>query len=189
MMQQPESYSIEPLRPAHCQEVARLHISGISTGFISSLGLPFVTALYEAIAGMDASFGFVCRLDTRIVGFISFTSNVNTLFKFVVRHKSILFFRILLKRVFSLSVLKKIVETLRYPNTAKRRDLPDAELLSIAVASEGRGKGIARQLIDAGFEECRKRGIEKVKVLVAQQNSSANNLYQKVGFEDRKSVV
>jgi hypothetical protein len=35
---------------SHSSKIARLHISGNSTGFISSLGLDFVTALYEAIA-------------------------------------------------------------------------------------------------------------------------------------------
>jgi hypothetical protein len=30
--------------------VAALHIEGIKTGFISSLGIDFVTALYESIA-------------------------------------------------------------------------------------------------------------------------------------------
>ena len=34
----------------NCMDVARLHIQGIPTGFISSLGQKFVTALYESIA-------------------------------------------------------------------------------------------------------------------------------------------
>lgn len=38
--------------------VAALHIEGISTGFISSLGIDFVTALYEAIIQGTVSFGF-----------------------------------------------------------------------------------------------------------------------------------
>ena len=61
-------------------------------------------------------------------------------------------------------------------------DLPDAELLSIVVAEAGRGKGLASQLTQAGFEECKSRGITKVKVLVAADNAAANKLYQKCGF-------
>ncbi len=38
-------------------DVARLHTEGIPTGFISSLGLRFVTALYEVIAKDVGSFG------------------------------------------------------------------------------------------------------------------------------------
>jgi hypothetical protein len=39
-----------PVKRYGASSVAALHISGISTGFISSLGQEFVTALYEAIA-------------------------------------------------------------------------------------------------------------------------------------------
>jgi len=38
-------------------QLARLHIEGIKTGFISSLWQGFVTALYEAIAEDKNSFG------------------------------------------------------------------------------------------------------------------------------------
>jgi ribosomal protein S18 acetylase RimI-like enzyme len=39
------------------------------------------------------------------------------------------------------------------------------------------------QLMKTGFEECRRRRIEKVKVLVASENQAANKLYEKCGFE------
>lgn len=38
------------LQHQHTDQIAELHIEGISTGFISSLGIDFVTALYRAIA-------------------------------------------------------------------------------------------------------------------------------------------
>ncbi|MHC4635121.1 MAG: GNAT family N-acetyltransferase, partial [Planctomycetota bacterium] len=56
-------------------------------------------------------------------------------------------------------------------------------LLSIAVAPEARGRGIARQLVEAGLKECSEQGIDKVKVLVALQNEVANKLYLKCGFK------
>lgn len=47
------------LESKHAEQIATLHIKGINTGFISSLGIDFVTALYEAIAKNKSSFGFV----------------------------------------------------------------------------------------------------------------------------------
>jgi len=35
----------------HVGQIAKLHIEGITTGFIGSLGIDFVRALYETIAG------------------------------------------------------------------------------------------------------------------------------------------
>ena len=63
----------------HAPHVAELHISGISTGFISSLGIDFITALYEAIAGTKSSFGFVAEEDEKVLGFVAFTTNLNKL--------------------------------------------------------------------------------------------------------------
>ena len=62
-------------------------------------------------------------------------------------------------------------------------NLPSAELLSIVVAWQGQGKGVATQLMQAGLQECEKRGIDKVKVLVGDENERANKLYLKCGFE------
>jgi len=39
-----------PLQAIHAKPIAKLHIEGINEGFISSLGIDFVTSLYEAIA-------------------------------------------------------------------------------------------------------------------------------------------
>jgi len=45
-----DSIQIKPLKVKHCSVAGRFHIQEIKTGFISSLGIDFVTALYRAIA-------------------------------------------------------------------------------------------------------------------------------------------
>jgi len=42
---------------------------------------------------------------------------------------------------------------------------------------------VATQLVQAGLQECEKRGIDKIKVLVGAENEPANKLYLKCGFE------
>lgn len=164
-------------------QVACLHIQGIPTGFISSLGQEFVASLYEAIAEDKNSFGFVAVESDKVLGFVTFSTNLSRLYKYVASKKGFRFAFVLAKRMLSLRIIKKIWDNLFYPSKMKKMDLPDAELLSIAVASDGRGRGIAKQLVDAGFEECLKRGIDKVKVLVAADNEVANKLYKKCGFK------
>jgi len=61
--------------------------------------------------------------------------------------------------------------------------LPEAELLSIVVAEEHQGKGVGLALVKRGFEECARRKIEKVKVLVGAQKERANKLYLNCGFD------
>jgi ribosomal protein S18 acetylase RimI-like enzyme len=167
----------------YAARVARLHIQGISTGFISSLGVNFVTALYEAIAEDKNSFGFVAVENDKVLGFVAFSAALSRLYKYVAFKKGFKFIFVLAKKMLSLRVIKKVSDNIFYPSKMKKMNFPNAELLSIVIAPEGRGRGLAKQLVDAGFEECQRRGIDNVKVLVAADNEAANKLYKKCGFE------
>ena len=174
---------IEQLSKLYSSQVADLHIQGISTGFISSLGHDFVAALYKAVAEDENSFGFVASENGEVLGFVAFTTNLSKLYKYVALKKGLRFVFILARRMTSWKVLEKIWSNIFYPGKMKSLNLPDAELLSIVIAPQGRGKGLAIQLVERGFEECVKRGIDKVKVLVAAENEPANKLYLKCGFK------
>jgi ribosomal protein S18 acetylase RimI-like enzyme len=168
----------------HAVDVGALHIRGIKTGFISSLGSDFVISLYEAIAQDKSSFGFVAEETGRVLGFVTFTADLSKLYRSVILKRGVWFVFLLAGRMFSRErLLKKVFETLFYPSRIKKMDLPHAELLSIVVAEEARGKGVATELIKKGLEVCRVRGIAKVKVLVGASNEPANKLYQNCGFE------
>jgi ribosomal protein S18 acetylase RimI-like enzyme len=173
-----------PIKAEHAQAVAALHIQGIDKGFISSLGIKFVTALYEAIAQSSSSFGFTAEDDDgRVLGFVTFTTNLNRLYKTVVAKRGWRFAFLLAGKMFSLQRLKKVFETLFYPSRVEKMDLPSAELLSIAVDSQNHRAGLGTELIRKSFEQCRQKGLDRVKVLVAADNEPANRLYQKCGFE------
>ncbi|MHC4115473.1 MAG: GNAT family N-acetyltransferase [Planctomycetota bacterium] len=174
---------IEPLKEEYCSVAAKLHIRGISTGFISSLGPEFVTALYEAIVEDKSSFGLVAVENNKVLGFIAFSTNLSRLYQYAILKKGLKFAFILIPKMMSLQIIRKVWANLFYPKKMKLMNLPGAELLSIAVAPEARGRRIAKQLVVAGFQECSKRGIDKIKVLVAVQNEEANKLYLKCGFK------
>ncbi len=180
---------INPLLNMYAPPVALLHMQGIPTGFISSLGLDFVTALYEAIAESKSSFGLVACKGEEVVGFAAFTENINSLYKSILWKKGFKFAFLLGSRLFSWTRLKRIWETLVYPSRIQADDLPAAELLSIAVSPQARGRGIASQLIEAGIAECRKRGMDRVKVLVGANLQAANKLYLKCGFEKAGEIM
>ena len=62
--------AIISLLPEHAEQVAAVHIKCIDTGFISSLGIKFVTSMYEAIALSDSSFGYVAQQNNEVVGLL-----------------------------------------------------------------------------------------------------------------------
>ncbi len=167
----------------YARQVAALHIQCISTGFISSMGIDFVTSLYDAIVKSKSSLGVVAVRNEKVIGFVAFTTNLNKLYKSIIRRKGLKFALLLAGNVLSLRRIKKIFETLFYPARIKKMNLPSAELLSIAVAPEERRKGLAGQLIEKGLRLYRKTGVDKVKVLIGADNKAGNKLYLKTGFE------
>ncbi|MHC4151251.1 MAG: GNAT family N-acetyltransferase [Planctomycetota bacterium] len=178
-----EYKKFEDLTPEQALKFAKLHIEGIHTGFISSLGLDFVTELYKAIAESKTSFGFTIQEDEKVFGFITFTTNLSKLYKSVIARKGPLFALLLARKIYSLEKLKKVFQTLSYPKRIKKMDLPSAELLSILIIPEIRRQGLGSLLVRKGFERCLELGLKSVKVLVSVENTSANRLYQKCGFE------
>jgi len=171
------------LQVAHAGQVAALHIQCISTGFISSMGIDFVTSLYDAIVKSKSSLGVVAVRNGKVLGFAAFTTNLNKLYKSVVWRKGLKFALLLAGNMWSRKRVKKMFETLFYPARTKKMNLPPAELLSIVVGPEERGKGLAGKLIEKGFRHCRKTGVDKVKVLIGADNKAGNKLYLKSGFE------
>jgi ribosomal protein S18 acetylase RimI-like enzyme len=169
--------------PEHASDVAKLHISGITTGFISSLGANFVTALYQTISKSKYAFGFVAIENGEIVGFSCFTTNLNKFYKSVILKGGLKLMFIVAWKMFSFERIKKILETLFYPNRIKKMNLPSAEFLSMVVCEQARGKRLATRLMCSGFEECARQGIEKIKIFALVEIIGINKMYEKYGFE------
>jgi ribosomal protein S18 acetylase RimI-like enzyme len=174
---------ITALSPEHAEQVAKLHISGIYKGFISSLGTDFVTALYCAIAESKHSICMVAVKDNRVLGFAAFTTNLHDLYRSLIFKRGLKFFLILFRRMLSLGTVKKIFETLFYPARIKKMNLPEAEFLSMAIADEARGKGLATKLVRRGFDECAKLGVKELKIFARVDLQAINSMYKKLGFK------
>lgn len=172
-----------PLQAIHAKPIAKLHIEGINEGFISSLGIDVLTVLYEAIAKSEFGFGFVAQEDGKTVGFLAMTTNLGKLYKSIVLKNGLRFAFMLAGKMLSLGMLKKVFETLFYPSRVKKMSLPPAELLSVVIAQEQRGRGLAAQLLERAFEECANRGIQEIKVLVGAGMEPANRWYVNRGFK------
>jgi hypothetical protein len=94
------------LQVEYVHQVAALHIQCINTGFISSMGIDFVTYLYEAIVQSNSSFGFVAARNGKVLGFAAFTTNINTLYKSIVWRKGLKFALLLAGHMCSLKRVK-----------------------------------------------------------------------------------
>jgi ribosomal protein S18 acetylase RimI-like enzyme len=179
----PPAPPISQLTPADAAAVGEMHRSAIATSFLATLGRGFSKYLYRGVLCSPSAFGFACRADDgRLLGYIACTDSTSTLYKQSLSHHGLMMVIWLLPRIWRISVFRRLWETLRYPFEAGA-DLPEAEVLSIAVSPEVHGRGIGAKLIAAALAEFRRRGATRVKVAVWAGNTVAIKFYQHCGFQ------
>jgi ribosomal protein S18 acetylase RimI-like enzyme len=167
----------------HARQAARLHRDGIGTGFLSSLGLAFLRQLYIAIPRCEVGFGYAWEeADGEVLGFVACAESTGRLYKQALRKRGPWMALPLLRYLLRPSILRRMWHTWRYPSQVGD-DLPAAEILSIAVSSAARGKGVGKQLMQAALTEFARRGCTHAKVAVWAGNETANAFYQRCGFE------
>ena len=174
---------VKPMTTAHAKAAARLHRGRIPTGFLSKLGSLFLRQLYAAIPSSPSGFGFVWQDPSgEVLGFITCAESTGRLYKQSLKRRGLLMALPLVKFVLRPSFIKRMLETLRYPSEVSQ-ELPQAEVLSIAVARHAAGKGVGKALMSAALEGLTRRGIDNVKVACAAANDVANAFYRRCGFE------
>lgn len=167
-------------------EIARIHQEAIKKGFLSSLNTEFLCKFYEALIASKYSFCVAATQNSGIVGFVSGVTDMNAFYRYFFTHYFFVSTFIISPKVFNPSVLKKIIENIFYPK--KTKDLPSAELLTIAVKKEFQGKGVGGALLKKFIEEMKNRQTPIFKVLVGK-NLQAVGFYRKNGFEQIKEII
>lgn len=171
------------------REVARLHAACINQGFLSTLGLPFLELLYQAMDEADASVLIVEESGERVVGFVAGGMGMGAIYRQMLRHP----FRLLsalLPSICRPTRVMRMLDILRYGRDAagERMQLPEAELFSIAVAADARGKGVADRLYRALSAHFSERGVDAFKVTVGETLAPAHRFYKRMGAEFSRRV-
>lgn len=167
-----------------CQQIAEIHFSEIKYGFLNQLGKKFLSYFYMAMITSPNAFLVVAEEDDGVIGFISGCTNLNKFYKDFVKQYTFKSFLILLKKIFSFSIFKKVFEVMSYSKKEEKGEdsLPLAELLSIAISGSYQGQGIAQKLLEKFVLEMKTREIDKFRVIVGENLPQANKFYLKSGF-------
>lgn len=161
-----------------------MHAAGQPGTFLTSLGPAFLRTLYTAIPASPYGFGFAA-LDPasgEMIGVVAGSTNTSDLFRDIaVRQAWRIAPPIAIRLLRHPALLPKILQTLTYPAAEVH---PGAgELLFIGVRPALRSRGVGAQLYAALLEECRRRGIALLTVLVDASNEGANRFYRRHGFQ------
>lgn len=176
---------VREAKRADVPRVAALHAERISEGFLPTLGRPFLERLYRRVLASTDAFVLVAEDHDAVVGFAAGATDLGALYKrFVVRDGLIVGVRAAPRILRSLG---RVIETLRYPSA--EQDLPDAEILAVAVDVEAGGRGIGHALVDAATARLRELGATAVKVVTGADNEPALRLYRGCGYVARARLA
>ena len=167
-------------------EIAKIHKAEISKGFLSSLSDSFLETFYLSIIDSKEGFCIVSKDSGKVVGFVAGVFDINEFYSNFFKKYFLKSFFVLFKRFFSIHFLKKLFETLLYPR--KEKDLPKAELLTLAVKSQFQGRGIASQMFAKFAQEMKNKNVKYFKVLVGEGLAPAIKFYEKNGFKFVKNT-
>jgi glycosyltransferase involved in cell wall biosynthesis/ribosomal protein S18 acetylase RimI-like enzyme len=175
---------VRPARVGDAAAMARLHAGGMPDAFLPTLGQAFLTRLYRALVRDPQAVALVAEDVDGVVGFAAGVVSVGGFYRRFARRHGLGAALAAAPRLARPSVARRLLETLRYPAQAggSGAPLPDAELLSIAVAPGRRSGGTGRALADGLLRGLAERGAGEVKVVVGAANGGANRFYAKVGF-------
>ena len=162
-------------------ELARIHSSCIDLGFLSSLGLGFLSLLYEAIDADDNSHLILEKKEGSLIGFVAGGRGMKSIYrKLLIRLPRLLV--ALFPAMLHPRKVSKIIELLFF---AKKQNpvssSPEAELFSIAVIQSARGSGLAQKLYNALGERFFQDGESAFCIVVGENLSQAHRFYQKMG--------
>lgn len=168
--------------------LADLHVSAINKSFIAQLGTGFLKSLYTFLIRNEIV--LVERNDSKILGFITGSIRPDgMMIKFLILCPACLF-KLAVKSLKNLTLFQSIIEIFKVPEKAKssqseaeKINLPDTELLSIAVHPEFQHRQTGTRLIQAFETHLLQLGIRKYKVIAVDSMKVANNFFLKSDFK------
>lgn len=159
---------------------ASLHADQIAGGFLSFLGVGFLTRLYRRIPRSPGSFLLVAEAEGRVIGFVAGSGDVRGLYRSFLWHDG---------AAAALSVAGRLlrrwrlaVETLRHGSAEAGGKGEGVELLAIAVEPGHQGAGVGRALVGSFLDRVGQGPDPAAYVVVASDNAAAVGLYLRAGF-------
>lgn len=163
-------------QPNDSENIAIIHYNNFKNAFLCDLGINFLILLYNWILSSNSGFGFIVKNDNKIIGFVSGVYNSSGIISSFIKKNFLKAAPLLVLNCFKKPKnLKRIFETIFYP---KKSDIDiKAELLSIAVDDNYRGKGYSQELFRYFKEYLEKQDITVFKITVDKDNVAANKFY------------
>jgi GNAT superfamily N-acetyltransferase len=161
-------------------QIACLHMQQISSGFLTTLGRPFLVCLYEAMVTSPDAFVIAATRGDQLTGFICGSTNTRSVYRHFIRRKGLAAALAALPQVAAPRQIAHLWETWRYPMQVNV-NLPAAEVLNFCVAPSCLRQGIGRDLFGRLSDEFCRRQVNTIKIVTGIQQKSAQRFYESIG--------
>lgn len=168
---------IEKAKKNDAKDIARIHRETIKFGFLSTLGDDFLKNLYQFIISSNYSRCYICKNHNKSFGFICVSLNSKKTYSEFLKRNLSLAIVIFIKNVFSINRVSKIFDHLFY--NSKKKDLPNAELLSVAVVEEFKRKKIGSELFNHAMNYFKENNIKDFVITTGANNIESNEYFKK----------
>lgn len=184
------SFKQEKFTRQDISQVVGIHRQEIGQGFLSSLGDRTLNLIFSLsaqgesgvlITAMDPISGQIC-------GFVCGTTDTSAFYRDFLRRHLFTGTLQLAPKLLSPARLWRVMETLIYPTRKIDVDLPEAELLIIAVADTYKGRGVAQALFYELVKVFSEKRVPRFKVVAGASLARAQRFYQKLGPAKRASI-
>ena len=172
-------------------KVAALHKETINEGFLSKLGVGFLSTLYSF--RIKKELVLVYKEDNKVLGFVSCALSSQGIMKRFLFSSPGGILKLMLVILQNPKLIKSLLETWRAPllsasDTNSNKEIPETERLSISVSPLAQKGGIGTQLLQALEDELKKKGVFNYKVIAGEKLEGANKFYLKNGFVLTKQI-
>jgi len=174
-------------RPEDVPAIASMHSEGIRSAFIPALGERFMRLLYQDFLEDPGSVMVVADHDGRVVGFANGVLSMSAFYRRFLRRRGLRAFWVALPRLVRPRVIRKVMETLRYPSQVE--GLPEAEWVALVVDRGYRNRRLPDAMARFILGGLAGLGAREVKATMAGDNRPVHKFVHRLGFHKVMEVT
>jgi len=162
-------------------QIAKIHQDEIVEGFLSTLGVKFLSKLYCSLCDSPYAFLYVAVINNRICGFICGSTDTSKVYKYFIMRNGIFILPLIIPKILSFKKIRRIFETLIYPQKKENVVLPKNEILNFCISSNFQRKGIGKKLFKVLVNEFKSLNLNRIKIVTGANQIKAQKFYESAG--------
>lgn len=165
------------------EAVANLHLRAFPEFFLTTLGAGFLRQMYASYCGHEESALLVAKKNDVVLGFAAYSLDMSSLYRYMIRNRLFLFAYYALGAVLAKpSIVPRLLGAFSRSEESRRTE-PYAELASLGVCPQEKGRGIGTALVNEVKERVARSGCSYISLETdADDNDKVNNFYLRNGF-------